>query len=102
MNDTTSIKDFITSYNNPKLINTQEAPNENTIYHIYSDGEITQQKGSWAYCNRSEFTLYLPFNKSISFENFPYHRTNSKGEKFGYAIVKYEDALKIREKISKI
>ena len=33
------------------------SPNENQIYHLYSTGRITQQKGSWAYLQRSEFTV---------------------------------------------
>lgn len=38
------------------LINKTESPNENIIYHLYSDGEIRYQKGGWAYLARSEFT----------------------------------------------
>jgi len=33
----------------------KQSPNENVIYHLYNDGEITHQKGSWAYLKRSEF-----------------------------------------------
>lgn len=93
------IKQIIISAHNPSLINDKEAPNGNTIYHIYSDGEITSQKGSWAYGQRSEFTSYYPLEKSIQTDYFPIVRTNSNGNKFGYAIVTYEDALKIRELI---
>jgi hypothetical protein len=39
------------------LINTQDSPNKNLIYHLYNDGEITFQKGSWAYLQRSEYPL---------------------------------------------
>jgi hypothetical protein len=38
------------------LVNPKESPNGNTIYHLYSDGEITFQKGGWAYLERSEFS----------------------------------------------
>jgi hypothetical protein len=93
------IKEIINSTHNPSLINVKEAPNENTIYHIYSDGEITSQKGSWAYGQRSEFTSYYPLDKFIPVDYFPIVRTNSNGIKFGYAIVTYHDALKIRELI---
>ncbi len=96
------LKTIIESANNPKLIDTTQAPNENTIYHIYSDGEITQQKGSWAYGNRSEFSCYPSLDKSIPADLFPYHRNVSSGVKFGYAIVTYEDSLKIRELIKKL
>lgn len=39
------------------LVNPKESPNGNIIYHLYSDGEITFQKGGWAYLQRSEFSL---------------------------------------------
>jgi hypothetical protein len=38
------------------LVNPNESPNGNTIYHLYSDGSITFQKGGWAYLQRSEFS----------------------------------------------
>ncbi len=34
------------------------SPNGNQIYHLYSDGEITFQKGAWAYEKRGENTYY--------------------------------------------
>ncbi len=42
------------------LIKPNESPNSNLIYHLYSDGEITYQKGGWAYKQRSEFTIEPP------------------------------------------
>ena len=39
------------------LINPTESPNKNIIYHLYSNGEISFQKGGLAYKERSEFTL---------------------------------------------
>jgi hypothetical protein len=38
------------------LVNPDEAPNGNIIYHLYSDGGITFQKGGRAYLARSEFS----------------------------------------------
>lgn len=38
------------------LVNPDEAPNGNIIYHLYSDGGITFQKGGGAYLQRSEFS----------------------------------------------
>jgi hypothetical protein len=38
------------------LVNPKESPNGNIIYHLYSDGETTFQKGGWAYLQRSEFS----------------------------------------------
>jgi hypothetical protein len=38
----------------------EDAPNRNIIYHLYSDGEITFQKGGQAYyLFRSEFSIEL-------------------------------------------
>lgn len=42
------------------LVEPNEDPNGNTIYHLYSDGEITFQKGGFAYRRRSEFTQKPP------------------------------------------
>ena len=38
------------------LVKPKESPNGNSIYHLYSDGKITSQKGGWGYLQRSEFT----------------------------------------------
>ena len=37
------------------LIQPKESPNGNIIYHLYSDGAITYQKGGSAYLQRSVF-----------------------------------------------
>lgn len=37
------------------LIDPKESPNGNLIYHLYSDGTITYQKGGSAYLQRSVF-----------------------------------------------
>lgn len=50
----------IRAANNPALHVPTESPNGNGINHLYSDGEITWQKGGWAYRQRSEFTFHGP------------------------------------------
>ena len=40
------------------LINPKESPNANQIYHLYSTGEISFQKGGSAYMQRSEFMTH--------------------------------------------
>lgn len=96
------LKEFIHSCNNPKLINTEAAPNENTIYHIYSDGEITEQKGSWAYGRRNERTWKYPkFTNIYQKGLFPYERKSDSGMIYGYAIVTPENASKIIDMIEK-
>ncbi len=39
-----------------ELIDETAAPNGNMVYHLYSNGTITRQKGGFAYLNRTEFT----------------------------------------------
>lgn len=90
------IKNLIELSHNPSLIDVNLSPNENTIYHIYSDGEITEQKGGLAYGRRSERTIFNSLYKSLPFDFFPNFITNHLGDKHGFAIVTYDDALKIR------
>lgn len=40
------------------LVNPIESPNANQIYHLYSTGEISFQKGGSAYMQRSEFMTH--------------------------------------------
>lgn len=42
--------------NKNELIDENEAPNGNIVYHLYANGTITHQKGGKAYLSRSEFT----------------------------------------------
>jgi hypothetical protein len=39
------------------LVNPNDPPNGNHIYHLYSTGEISFQKGGWAYLQRNECVL---------------------------------------------
>ena len=96
------IKLLIKVSHNPSLIDTKLSPNENTIYHIYSDGEITWQKGSWAYGGRTEFSMLPELFKSVPVDFFPCTRVNDLKVKYGYAIVTHENALKIRELIKNL
>ena len=86
------IQETINFSHNKKLIDENIAPNANIIYHLYQDGEITSQKGSWAYGRRSEFTLYYPINGYKNIFSFPLSRG-----KFGYIIVTEKNALFIRK-----
>ena len=88
------ICDFIKSVNNPSLVIPTESPNGNIIYHIYSNGEITYQKGGWAYQQRSEFTeKYQSFKKNYV-DIFPI-KIQDYNNKLSYAIVTISDAEKI-------
>lgn len=85
------IMKYIKNAHNPKLVILKESPNGNIIYHIYSDGEITSQKGGWAYLQRSEFNVNYITCKNKYNNLFPINR----GE-FTYAIVTEHDALQIQ------
>ena len=87
-----SIVNFIKNAHDPNLVCPEESPNGNIIYHIYSDGEVTSQKGGWAYLNRSEFNENYIKCKNKYNNLFPMKR----GE-FTYAIVTRENALKIQK-----
>lgn len=44
--------------NNPDgLLIPNGSPNGNIMFHLYNTGEISQQKGGFAYLRRSEFTI---------------------------------------------
>lgn len=88
-----SVQEMINSMHNPSLVNQEESPNNNWIYHLYSDGEITHQKGGWAYCQRSEFTDKYPITGYKGSFIFPIKRNNN----IYYAIMTRENAIKIRD-----
>jgi hypothetical protein len=88
-----NLKSFIHKAHNPKLVIFDESPNGNTIYHIYCNGEITYQKGGWAYLQRSEFNdSYALSLKKNYYDIFPI----KNNVKHSYAIVTIKDAMTIR------
>lgn len=87
-----SIKEFIDRSHNPNLVQPDVSPNGNTIYHIYSDGTITYQKGGWAYRDRSEFTSSCAYLKKKYYDLFPITCDN----RISFAIVTSDDALTIQ------
>lgn len=96
------LKHLITASHNPNLVKPNESPNGNIIYHIYSDGEITEQKGGSAYLQRSERTLqYCLYGINVDPAIFPNKRATDYNT-FGYAIVTREDAVKIRDAMNKL
>ncbi len=81
------------------LIDKTDAPNSNTIYHLYSDGEVTYQKGSWAYLQRSEFTSSYPLYNDYRDSPFVFPKSMSNG--ITYAILTNKECRMIREKMEK-
>lgn len=50
--------------NNPNgLLIPDGSPNGNLMFHLYNTGEISQQKGGFAYLRRSEFKLKYYLDK---------------------------------------
>jgi len=88
-----NVQEMINTMHNPDLVQPNTSPNGNLIYHIYRSGEITVQKGGWAYRQRSEFTevnrIYEDNGRNLL--KYPL-----KGDLGPYAIVTEQNAKKIR------
>lgn len=91
INQKQEIYDLIIKYHDPTLVKPLESPNGNLIYHLYNDGEITQQKGGYAYKARTEFTMEWSVKNKLDPNYFP-----MKIDDIGYAIMTYENAIIIR------
>ena len=91
------IKDFVNNVanilNNHSLIKTEQQPNENIIYHLYSDGTITRQKGGWAYKKRSVTDIEYEIVKPNTYFTFP-NLGDNEGDT--YSIMTLEDCHKVR------
>lgn len=84
-----NIEDEILSFHDANLIKNRE------VFHIYSDGGITMQKGGCLYGNRNEHSIHSELiipNMSLPLQ----------GGYLTYGIVTYEDAKKIRQMMLKI
>ncbi len=97
------IYSMLKELNDDTLIKSNESPNENIIYHLYDDGNITSQKGGWAYGDRSEFISVSSINikMNLNIDKFKYKRI-ANNITYGYIIVSYENARKIRAEMEKL
>lgn len=90
---------YIDNENGLVDVSSTSSPNKNLIYHLYSNGEITYQKGSWAYLQRSEFSLMseIPMlNKDI----FKLPKTTIPYDNYlTYAILTEEECKMFRKKM---
>ncbi len=78
------------------LIDTKDQPNGNIIYHLYSDGEITYQKGGWAYLQRSEFNKEPTIGGHRDLRMiFPNEASYGKT----YVVLKQEECIYFRNKM---
>lgn len=90
------VNDLAKKFNNHDLIKKDESPNGNIIYHIYSDGTITRQKGGWAYQKRNVTDIYNRCIIENNFFTFPYEGSVMNDT---YAIIELENCCKIRKLI---
>jgi hypothetical protein len=82
------------------LIDSSRAANDNLIYHLYSNGEITFQKGGSVYMQRSEFT-FMDSLKRWYDKKFEFVKTN-RGDYTSYAILTKEECVHFRNEMEKI
>ena len=75
----------------------QESPNGNTMYHLYSNGKLTFQKGGDAYLKRSEFESqpYIIGYEKLGFEFVKKTRDAS----ITYVILTGEECWEYRKKM---
>ena len=79
------------------LVMPNEAPSANTIYHLYSNGEFTYQKGGDAYLRRSEFESQ-PY--IVGYEKLNLQLANKTSEYYlTYVILTAEECLNFRKRM---
>jgi hypothetical protein len=74
------------------------SPNGNQIYHLYSSGEITYQKGAWAYLQRSEFHCEYDISGA---RKLPFKFVKDAADGTTYAILTQEECKQFREEMKK-
>ena len=97
--------DIIAAYDNhytispTGLINPKDSPNGNQIYHLYSTGEISFQKGGWAYMQRSEFMIHttMPNYKKLALK-FP----KKAADESTYVILTEEECKNFRVQMDEL
>jgi hypothetical protein len=108
-----NIYSLVNKYHNLDLVKPNDSPNSNIITHIYSDGEITEQKGGFAYLQRNERIIKCPISNidngnfkilklDLDITKFPKIKDNGSRSKFGYAIVLEKHAYEIRNEMLKL
>jgi len=89
----------IVECHNPGLIDNKKSPNENIIYHLYSDGTVTYQKGGDVYGQRSMFDLYPRFYYfDSSLLTFPLKANDGTT----YAILTEEQCINFRNQMKNL
>jgi hypothetical protein len=77
-----------------------ESPNGNTMFHLYSDGEVTYQKGGWAYGKRSVFPFQFPISGMVQL-GFVFPKKHEE-VKETYVILTEKECYDFRDKMIKM
>ena len=84
------------------LVDRTASPNGNQIYHFYNDGEITHQKGGWAYQRRTEFPHLGPLiqdkEKANTLFRFPIFAPTG----YTYAVLTQEECESFRTEMVRL
>lgn len=91
------IENIASLYHSPQLININSAPNDNIIYMIWNDGEISEEKGSWTFGQRNVRTFQTSLTFRLNLFQFPFIRGNFSG-----IILSKEDCIHFRNFLEKI
>jgi len=78
------------------LVNPNDSPNGNQIYHLYSTGEISFQKGGWAYLQRSEC---ISDGKITNYQKLGFRFPKEAADGSTYAILTREECKLFRDKM---
>jgi hypothetical protein len=79
----------------------EASPNGNIIWHLYSDGKVTYQKGAWAYRQRSEFTECYSIDE-ISRLPLPFKFLLEADYKKTYVILTKEECMQFRKEMEEL
>ena len=80
-------------------VSTTSSPNGNQIYHLYSSGEITYQKGAWAYKQRSEFNSECDLNGA---RKLPFKFLHTAADNTTYVILSQEECRQFRQEMKQL
>lgn len=78
------------------LVKPNDSPNGNQIYHLYSTGEISFQKGGWAYLQRSEC---ISDGKITNYQKLGIKLPKKAADGSTYAILTREECKQFRDKM---
>lgn len=78
------------------LVKPNDSPNGNQIYHLYSTGEISFQKGGWAYLQRSEC---ISDGKITNYQKIGLKLPKEATDGSTYAILTKEQCKQFREQM---